>query len=97
MAEVTVKICDRCKKEIKDRHGIAVYEPIFIRSVLSMSFFRRGLYGFDKFRKNTVDLCEECSNKLVWFIEGAELLLEESVDTNTQTEESSFRKESDNG
>lgn len=77
MADVTIKICDRCKKEIKDRRGIAVFEPVFIRSIFSVELFRRGLYGgCDKFRKNQFDFCEDCSNKLMWFIEGAELMLE---------------------
>jgi hypothetical protein len=79
MADVTVKICDRCKKEIKDRRGIAVYEPIFIRSILSLDLFRRSRYGWpDRFDKRQCDLCEDCSNKLVWFLEGAELDLGEN-------------------
>lgn len=78
MAYVTKKICDRCKKEITERRGVAVFEPIFIRSILGLELIRKGMYYPDRFYKKTLDLCEECSNKLVWFIEGAELYMGES-------------------
>ena len=76
MADITMKICDRCKKEIEQRRGIAVFEPVFIRSILSLELFRTGPYSRQgMFCKNQFDLCEECSNKLVWFLDGTELVV----------------------
>ena len=80
MADVTVKICDRCRKEIAEKRGIAVFEPIFIRSILSLECLRKAMWGTSRFRSDKYDLCEECSNKLVWFMEGAELVLDEEPD-----------------
>ena len=88
MADVTMKICDRCKKEIKDRRGIAVYEPVFIRSILSIALFRKSLLGFsDLFQENKFDLCEDCSNKLVRFLNGAELELDVNEELDKVIEE----------
>lgn len=73
MADVTVKICDRCKKTIEKRRGRALYRPIFQRGFLDLDLFKPGTWGDVKFIEHNMDLCEDCSNKLVWFLEGTEL------------------------
>lgn len=77
MADVSIRICDRCKKQIEARRGVAIYEPIFVQSIIRLDLFRKSTWLDDRFKKMTMDLCEECSNKLVWFLEGAELAMGE--------------------
>lgn len=86
MANVTMRICDRCKKEIKDRKGILVFEPS--GSFITLELFRKSGWGFDKFHKFTADLCEDCSNKLVWFLDGVELEDMENKEEKDESNES---------
>lgn len=89
MADVTIKICDRCKKEIENRRGVAMYEPKFIQSVIRLDLFRKGTWPWydDKFKQMHSDLCEECSNKLVWFLEGCELAMDQESDQEATDDE----------
>lgn len=88
MADVTIKVCDRCKREIGDRSGLALYGPVLLRSVFNLKLFKKHpYYGRDKFKEFSVDLCEECSNELVWFLEGAPLDVSKPEETTEEVKE----------
>lgn len=88
MADVTIKVCDRCKKTIEDRSGLAVFQPVFIRSIFRLDLFRNHPYfGRDRFKQFNVDLCENCSNELVWFLEGAPLDVSKPEETTEEVKE----------
>ena len=81
----TVKLCDRCNKKISYRRSVAFFKPIFINAALNVSMFREGInIGGDglgvKFDDRQFDLCEDCTNKFVRFMDGAELVLDEVVE-----------------
>ena len=75
-----IKICDRCGKKIEDRRGKAMFKPIFIYSLFDMELFQRQCLGDCKFKDIKMDLCEDCSNKLVCFLNGTELDIPEPSD-----------------
>ena len=88
MADVTIKVCDRCKRKIEERRGRATFEPRFISSVFKLELIKtHPYYGWNKFKTFSVDLCEECSNELVWFLEGAPLDVSKPEETIEEVKE----------
>ena len=81
-----IKICDRCGKKIEYRRGLAMFKPIFIHSLFNIKLFQRQCLGDCKFKEIKMDLCEDCSNKLVWFMEGAELDLGEKTEETVEVQ-----------
>lgn len=76
----TVKLCDRCNKKVSYRRSVAFFKPIFINAALNVSMFREGInIGGDglgvKFDERQFDLCEDCTNKFIRFMDGAELVI----------------------
>ena len=76
-----IKICDRCGNKIVDRRGVAIYRPLFRQALIKLKLFKPGFYDEILFKDMTMDLCEDCSNKLVWFLEGTELDIPEPSET----------------
>ena len=72
MADVTVKICDRCGKEIGDRWSTSIFTPVLARSELAVRLFKKDRYWNSPIDKNEYDLCEDCTKKLAEFLENRE-------------------------
>lgn len=67
-----INICDRCGAKIGSRRGLIRYKPELAKAKIDFSIFS---YMFDverKLKTYECDLCEDCSNKFVQFIEGTD-------------------------
>lgn len=64
-----VKICDRCKKVLDDKRGRVRLKQAK-RHILNVTVFKQGYTGEFVAADTHHDLCENCTKKLIDFLEG---------------------------
>ncbi len=66
-----VKVCDRCCKVLGHTRALIGLKPVK-RNALMIEIFKKDKYVSGEYRKACTnhDLCEDCTNKLVEFLEG---------------------------
>lgn len=69
MSKINKIICDICKKEIDLAQGMSLFERIEVNRKKTLLYRIPDKFNESDIQKQTIDMCNECSAKVVEYIE----------------------------